>query len=491
MSVISDFRQGWDFMSSILGANIASEFAMHDFQTEADINAHIRQINDAIQKLSDDINKHAYRNLGIEQFKGYVAEEWHADTFNIDAIQKHSEHRAWTLHSTERGSVDIDTNFGETYSSKYMATPEKSANAQARLNPDTRTPEYHGQERLVASDHLDKAIDAANRQAKRNAPIRPEVSNANAETAAHLTDRVADDEGVSSKTLTTKEARKIAKEAKNEGFDPEKHGYTKQEEIRFDYIKSGLKAGLTAATITAIMQLLPEIYKAVDYLIKHGEINVNQIKKSGTKVMSASAESFLRGTIAYSVEIAIKEGLLGETLKSIDPSIVGVVVTIVIGTVKNSLLVAAGRMNPKEMGIAFADTVVISTGYMLAAKIGGAIVQALGWEFPGAAYLLGSLIGCTIAAIYNISKKKLISFCVDTGFTCFGLVEQNYELPDEILQEFGIETIQIPRTNIERIDVLRTQVPNSSVDEVKYETIDITVLRRGVIGVNRIGYVPI
>ncbi len=165
-------------------------------------------------------------------------------------------------------------------------------------------------------------------------------------------------------------------------------------------------------------------------------------------------------------------------------------VTIVIGTIKNSLLVAAGRMNPKEMGMAFADTVVISTGYLLAAKIGGVIVQALGWEFPGAAYLMGSLIGCTISAIYNIGKKKLISFCMDTGFTCFGLVEQDYELPDEILQELGIETIQIPRTNIERIDIPRIQSANSNIDEIVYETIDITVLRRGVIGVNRIGYVP-
>jgi hypothetical protein len=38
------------------------------------------------------------------------------------------------------------------------------------------------------------------------------------------------------------------------------------------------------------------------------------------------------------------------------------------------------------------------------------------------------LIGTSFCVIYNIGKKKLISFCVDTGFTCFGLVEQNYEL---------------------------------------------------------------
>jgi hypothetical protein len=41
------------------------------------------------------------------------------------------------------------------------------------------------------------------------------------------------------------------------------------------------------------------------------------------------------------------------------------------------------------------------------------------------------------------------------------------------------------------IDTPRIQSANSNVDEIVYETIDITVLRRGVIGVNRIGYVQI
>ena len=81
--------------------------------------------------------------------------------------------------------------------------------------------------------------------------------------------------------------------------------YAKQDEFEFDYIQSGLKAGLTAATITAIMQLVPEMYKAVDYLIKHGEIDLNQLKQSGKKVISASGESFLRGTTAYTIEVAI------------------------------------------------------------------------------------------------------------------------------------------------------------------------------------------
>ena len=114
--------------------------------------------------------------------------------------------------------------------------------------------------------------------------------------------------------------------------------------------------------------------------------------------------------------------------------------------------------------------------------------QEVGWEFPGAAYLLGSLIGCSIAAVYNIGKKKLISFCVDTGFTCFGLVEQNYELPEEVLNDIGIDTIQIPRTQISRTPINSVSV-FQGVDRSEYETVNITVLRRGVIGVNRVGYV--
>ena len=102
---------------------------------------------------------------------------------------------------------------------------------------------------------------------------------------------------------------------------------------------------------------------------------------------------------------------------------------------------------------------------------------------------MGSLIGTSFCVIYNISKKKLISFCVDTGFTCFGLVEQNYELPEDVLHEMGVETIPIPRTQVERVDVPRTQVRGIGVDTAEYETIDITLLRRGVIGVNKIGYV--
>ena len=184
-----------------------------------------------------------------------------------------------------------------------------------------------------------------------------------------------------------------------------------------------------------------------------------------------------------------KEGVFGEALKSVDPTLLGAVVALVLQTVKNSILVAAGKMTSREMGAAFVDTVIVSSGYLVGAKIGGIIGQALGFELPVVGYLLGSLVGTSFCVVYNVGKKKLISFCVDTGFTCFGLVEQSYELPEEVLNEMGIETIPIPRARVEAVHIPRTVIDTAGIAKSNYETIDITVLRRGVIGVNKVGYV--
>ncbi len=498
MGELTDLKCGWDFMAQILGADFGCQSAFSGFNQNLEQNNTIRvenlrieKINAAIEQLKRNINEHPNLNLGVEQFKGFVAEEMHAATFNIDAIRKDSLNRAWTLQENGYGSVDIDTNFGKQYSLKYSNTAQSAENMQAALNPSTGTPKYEGQEQLIAAEQLEEAKQWAHRRRLKNIENRPELSTSHGYTEKHLVGKIGDGEGVESKELSIKEARKIAEEAKTGSFDPEKYGINKsviQEKIRIDYVNQALKAGLTAATITMITQIVPELYKAIDYLIKHGEINLNGLKQSGKKVISSSGEAFLRGSIAYGIEMSLQNGLLGETVKTINPSVVGVAVTIIFGTVKDSILVAAGKMSAKDMGSHFVDSIIVSSGYLVGMKIGGTIAQALFPQVPGIAYAIGSLLGCSIAVAYNIGKKKLISFCINTGFTCFGLVEQNYEIPDEVLAGMGIQTIPIPRSEIETVPIARVNTDVNG-DTIEYETIDISVLKRGIIGVNKVGYV--
>ena len=497
MDQLDDVRYGWEFMEKVFGADFAGLQAQNDFTNNILQNNQIKlennrieAINAEIDKLIKSLNELKNHNLREEQLKGFVAEEWHAGTFNIDAVRKMSEHRAWTLKENGYGSVDIDTNFGKQYSLKYSNTAKDAEQMQALLDKDTRIRKYHGQENLIAEEQLDEAKAIARRREIRNVLTRTNVAEAHKETREHLTGKVSDDNGVESKSLSIKESKQIAKEINQDGFDAEKHGFTKEqlmEEVRINYMNQAMKAGLTAASITAITQLVPELYKAIDYLIKNGEIDLNIVKQSSGKIITASGESFLRGSIAYTVEMGIQNGLFGEAIQTISPSIVGAMVAIILGTIKNSILVAAGKMTANQMGGYLMDSIIISSGCIVSMKL-GMVVQALCPELPMIGYAIGSLLGCSLSIVYGIGKKHLISFCVDSGFTCFGLVDQNYELPEEALSRLGVEYVPIPKTEISTTNINKIST-EKQIEQNQLETIDIQILRRGIIGINKIGYV--
>lgn len=476
----SDLQQGWDFSTSILGANIAAH-ATQDY---------VSAVEAAIKQLEENINNHQYRNLGIGQLQGYMLEEWSSGTLIVSAVAAGSIDTSTVLHSTEKNSKDILMKSGDSYSAKSYSTAAKTSKAQAQVNPETGQANYRGQYRLVPSDQLSDAKAVAHNEVIRNRLNRPDVADAYAETEMLLTDTIRNKDGIQSKSATRKDLEEIAAESKNQSFKASEHGVTVDSSITTEYlVKQALKAGYTAAAITVAIQLAPEIYKAIDFLVKHGEVDIQQIRQMGAKGLSAGAEGFLRGSVASSLLAMCEKGALGEALQGINPTVLGTVVALVMQTIKNSILMAAGKMSAQQMGAAFVDTVVVSGGYLLGAHVGGIIGQAIGFELPVLGYLLGSLIGTSFCVIYNIGKKKLISFCIDTGFTCFGLVEQNYELPEVVLDEIGVETIPIPRADVERVDIPRVYPLTSSVRKTEYETIGITILRRGIIGVNKIGYV--
>ena len=487
----SAIQKGWEFSARLAGADAAARLG----------SAYVSQVQQAIDQLTADIVKLKSGQTDAV-LGGYIAEHWHAGTYNAAAVAagkltlKEIEDGlgAHALGSTGYGSVDIRlrTRAGETidYSSKYMATAEKSAVEQSLLDRSTGAPKYHDQRRLVPSDHLEEAKIVAGTRASKDAVSRPEVAAAYADTKENLTDVVSDSEGISSTGMGKDSNLDAARRVKRDEFKSEDFGASVDKLIKAEYIlKQAVKAGATAAAVTVAIQIAPEIYKAIDYLIKTGQINVQHLKQMGTKAVSAGAEGFLRGSISCSVLIMCEKGMLGEAFRGADPTMVGTIVAVVLETVKNSIMVAAGKMTAREMGAAFTDSVIVSAGYVAGAKIGGIIGQALGFELPVIGYMIGSLVGCAFAAVYNIGKNKLISFCVDTGFTCFGLVEQNYELPEEVLAQMGVETITIPRTEVPRTSVKTTAVPTINVARTEHETIGFALVRRGVIGVNKIGYV--
>lgn len=481
MHLSKETQQGWIFAAQTAGTIGTAKLG-------AD---YLASVEEAIRQLEDALNTNPHRNLSVGQFQGFVFEDYSAETFNIDAAAAGSKDHAHVLDSHDLGSVDVKLDSGKEYSLKSYATAEKSTTEQARLNLETRQPLYKNQYRVVPTDKLEEAREVAARRAVRAQNNRPDVAESYSETHEKLTDIIENDEGVKSKPVSRKELNQIADEAKKGEFKAEDHDITPETAIKTKYLlEQAGKAGLTAAAITMAIQLAPEIIKTIDYLVRVGEIKPDQLLTTGKKAITAGGESFLRGSVAFTLTLAIKEGKLG-VIKDLNPTLTGMLVAVTIQVIKDSIMVAIGKMKLQELEASLVRTTVIAGGTIFGMAAITKICASIGQTIcPVAGLIIGTLVGCTVSVLYNLGKKQLISFCVDSGFTCFGLVEQDYSLPEEVLHELGIDTIPIPKT-----EVPRTQIETVSYtidpDRVQFDRVEYTVLKRGIIGVNRIGYIPV
>lgn len=506
-------KEGWDFAAKTQGSMYAAQVGAQ----------YVQSVDDAVQQLAKDMNDKMGSKESVDTLKGFIAEYWHADTFNINAALKGSANRATIERSTDAASVDVSTNFGMNYSMKYYATGADSAKQQATnviqayhkylSKSKTEKPMsfeeyiaknnypselqkqlmsvYQGQGRIIPTDQLEDAIKSLERkiatEAAKEGANRAALLESYKETLDNLMDRIKDGEGVESIPLRKDEAEVIAALCKSGDFRPEDFGFTLEELITPEYImQQALTAGFTSAVITLVLQIGPEIYKAIDYLVKNGEIDVQQLKKTGLKALSSSAEGFLRGAISASLTIACQAGKLGSQFVNVTPGMVGAFTAIVLDTMKNGYDVARGKMTPREMATQLTKELLVSS----AAIVGGTAGQALLPELPVLGYMLGSFVGSVVASVaLNIGEKTILSFCADTGFSFFGLVEQNYELPKEIIERLGLEVVSLEHIELKRNELKRNTLNRTGLNRTKYNTLEIMVLRRGVVGVNKIGYV--
>ena len=300
--------------------------------------------------------------------------------------------------------------------------------------------------------------------------------------------KIEDGEGVESIPLSTNDAKKIA-ELSKEGLVTEeelkKLGISTENIVKFEYIlKESFKAGLTALQITLVLKLAPEIYKAINYLINNGEIDINQFKKLGIESLKSGSEAFLRGTIAATITGACKAGLWGESLKSINPTIIGTLTVFTLDIIKNSFKVAQGKMSRQEL-----VNEMTKEMFILSCSLGVGILSQTFINIPVFSFMIGNFVGSILGAfVYDKVYNIALSFCIDTGFTMFGLVEQDYRIPDHILKEIGIKTFDFKtfETKTFELKSFKFKIFEPKIFELK--SFKTTILRRGVIGVSKIGY---
>ena len=487
---------------------------------------YIDTVNLEINTLIDVLNNFKSSGALIDTLKGDVAEFWHAGTFNINATINSSKNRVQVDRSHDFGSADITgANFDAKFGLKYYKDGASSAFQQSKsifnrfseyksqggkdsldsylenrgYSADTvlSDPVYSGQYRVIPSDQLKEATMYLERKIREEAVKRPEQVHRYEETLKLLTDKVKDNEGNESIPLSEQEARELASLSKEGGVNPEDLHLTTEELIKYtNILKRSYQAGLTAATISMVLRVAPEIWNAVAYLIKNGYVDEKQFKKIGFEALTGAGEGFVRGTVSAAITASCLSGVFGKTLKKANPSVVGVVTVLVMNSLKSSYKVFTGEMNRSEMANELIKEMFITTCAFSMGLLGNAYIKIPIPNFLSMlnkvvplGYMIGSFVGSVAGSvIYSSIYNPVLSFCVDSGFTLFGLVDQDYELPEEVLKEIGIEVFEYEKFEFEPFEYEKFEYERFEYEQFEYEKLHTIFLRRGVIGVNCVGY---
>lgn len=501
------FEEGYAFFEKQAGV----QFACHEGGVYVD------QVDAEIAKLIHDLNAFEGFKTKPDALKGDIAEFWHANTFNINATARDTANRAFVDRSHDFASADISSNFEKLFGLKYYKTGADSAKQQAKsvferfneyksaggkdplnvflekrgFTDDSvlHDPIYCGQVRVIPADQLKEACAWLRQKIATESTIRPEQMERYQDTLRMLSDRLRDGQGTESIPLAEADAKALAVLAKEGDISTEKLkllGVSADEVIHFEYLaKQAFKSGLTAATISVVLNVAPEIYKAIDHLIKSGELDEKQFQRIGFAALQGGSEGFVRGSVSAAITIACKSGMLGEALKGISPSIVGMATVLAMDTMKNAFKVAAGKMTRSDLAQEMVKELMISS----AALAGGTVVQSF-IGIPVVGFMIGSFIGSAIGSFaYNCGYSAVMSFCIDTGFTMFGLVKQDYTLPEDVLEYIGIDVFQYEKFLPKQFQKENFAPLNFNQRKFEADTLGIHILRRGVIGVSEIGYV--
>ena len=475
---------------------------------------YIDAVESEIKKLVNNLNEFKSSGALIDTLKGDAAEFFHAGTFNINAAINSSKNRVQVDRSHDFGSPDITgVNFDAKFGLKYYKDATSTAKQQSKsiidcyndykpkgikdefpiylekrsidkeIDPNTTV--YFEQHRIVPSDQLEEIIAILESKGRESSINTPKDFNKHEDTLNYLSDRVKDNEGNESIPLSEQEARELARLSKEGGVNSEDLHLTTEELIEYtNILRQAYKAGLTAATISMALRVAPEILNAIAYLIKNGEIEEGQFKKIGFAAITGAGEGFVRGTVSAAITASCKAGLCGSAMKSIDPSVVGAVTVLVMNSMKNSYQVTTGNMSRSEMVNELIKEMFVTT----CALSMGSVSQSL-IEIPVLGYLIGSFVGSVAGSvIYSSIYNPVLSFCVDSGFTLFSLVDQNYELPEEVLKEVGIEVFEYEKFEYEPFEFEKFEYERFEYEQFEYEKLHTIFLRRGVIGVNCVGY---
>lgn len=337
---------------------------------------------------------------------GFIAEQHHVNTFNVNATAKGSKYRAYVLEAGESGfaknSVDIvikDTSTGKTvrrYQSKYCKDVQATTRALKHGN-------YRGQRKLVADGQQEHIKGATN--------------------------IIQSPDGVSSNPLSKSQAESLRDKSQNSNLKSLNIDYKtiSNKDLTLGITKeacvNGLYGGLATAGLIALEQM------------SNGDTDVEEIVKTGViSGLDTTAKSSLAGALKVGVEKEVIKfipkgtssgGYLGMACIAID----GVKVLSQIGS---------GELTLGEGMEKIQDKTCSTVGAMLCYEEGVTIGATIGTALGPVGSAVGGVIGGFVASVAGSTIGKAVSTGIKTVAKGVGkVISKGVEIVKDVVSTVG------------------------------------------------------
>ena len=322
------------------------------------IDSTLKECNENMAKTILNQNGSVNMNPNLD---GFIAEQHHANTYNIDAATKGSEYRAQTLQNTNANSVDIvikdsNGNIKHKYQSKYG----KDANSTENLFDKG---DYKGQQKIVPSEQIQELNDKG---------IKAQ-------------ERIKTDDGVQSKPLSKEEAKQMQEKAQKNG------------KITYDYKDVSIKnlskqigwealgGGLISAGISGGFELARQFYSNEKF----------NDKKVAKEALKSGLDTSVKIAAAGALKVCAERGIIS-ILRGTSANVCTAIAFSAIENAKILYQMTTGQKGLIEGLDCMGNTSASVASGLLASFEGVAIGASIGTALGPIGSAIGGFIGGTI-----------------------------------------------------------------------------------------------
>lgn len=317
-------------------------------------------------------NEALYRTITVQSgeaisqnpnLDGFIAEQYHAQTFNLNATAKGSQYRAKVLEPNGKGyaknSVDLVIEDGsghivKRYQSKYCKDTSATENA-------FKKGDYRGQQKLVPDEQ------AAEMQVKSTSTIEAP-------------------DGTKSNPLKKTDAKEMQKEAQSGSWNELNWNEYKTKDLAIGVGKQAGYAAVQGAAIGVGFEVARKVWV--------GE------KVKGEEVIEAAIVSGVdhgaKAAVAGAIKVGSEKGLISVIPKGTPAGTIANIAHVAVENAKVIGKMASGELTFRE-GVEKMEQVTVGTVAGLATMEGGATVgAAVGAVFGPVGAAIGGFIGGTV-----------------------------------------------------------------------------------------------